>query len=121
MVLHALSCFSCVVFSTPLFVSFHFSCSVCVVCDSSISIFGLPLWSIQNLSYRLYIFNMLPKYKRKYTTMHIAFQYSMLKGDVTRPNNNHIMQYSCRDNKRGTLTSVVKIVDFWSTPLTWVC
>jgi hypothetical protein len=40
----------------------------------------------------------------------------MLKGDVIRPNHNHIMQYSCRDNKRGTLTSVVNIVDFWSTP-----
>jgi hypothetical protein len=30
MVIHALSCFSCVVFSTPLFVFCHFSCSVCV-------------------------------------------------------------------------------------------
>jgi hypothetical protein len=30
--------------------------------------------------------------------MHIAFQNSMLKGDVTRPSHNHIMQYSCRDN-----------------------
>jgi hypothetical protein len=71
-VIHALSCFSCVVFSTPLFVSCHFSCSVCVVCDSSISIFGLPLWSIQNLTYSLYIFNMLPKYKRSSTMIRSA-------------------------------------------------